>query len=175
MESADTTSTSAANADPRERFAGLIERHRGIVFKVAASYARSREDREDVAQDIAAHLWRAFPSFDGQRAFTTWMYRIALNVAISHVRARTLRGRHAAPMDEGLEEVPDDHAADPALDQQVRALHRFVHAQAPLDRALLLLYLEQHAYREIAEILGISETNVATKIHRLKQRICNEI
>jgi RNA polymerase sigma-70 factor (ECF subfamily) len=103
------------------------------------------------------------------------MYRIALNVAISFVRDNSRRHRHAVPLDDQLHDIADPHAADPQAEQQVRALHRFIHAQAPLDRALLLLYLEDRGYRDISEILGISETNVATKISRLKQRIRNEL
>jgi RNA polymerase sigma-70 factor (ECF subfamily) len=68
------------------RFAALLDQHRGIVFKVANSYCRNPEDRQDLAQDIAAQLWRAFPRYDATRSFSTWMYRIALNVAISYKR-----------------------------------------------------------------------------------------
>ena len=162
-------------ADAQREFEQLLERHRGIVLKVAGSYSRHPEDRADLAQEIAAQLWRAWPGYDPQRTFSTWMYRIALNVAISHVRGHALRERHVVALDDDLHDLADPHAADPDLEQQMRALHRFVQRQKPLDRALLLLYLDERKQREIAEILGISETNVATKIGRLKQRIRNEI
>lgn len=103
------------------------------------------------------------------------MYRIALNVAISHVRSETHRQRHAVPLDDELHDIADDHGNDHEADQRVRALHRFIAQLQPLNRALLLLYLEDHSYREIADILGISETNAATKISRLKQRIRTDI
>ncbi len=73
-------------ADSDQRFRELLERHRRIVFKVAATYCRDPHDRADLAQEIAVQLWRAFPKYDGARAFSTWMYRVALNVAISHLR-----------------------------------------------------------------------------------------
>ena len=76
---------------PQTRFAALLEQHRGIVFKVAATYCRHPEDRQDLAQEIAAQLWRAFSGYDPARLFSTWMYRIALNVAISHVRSTSGR------------------------------------------------------------------------------------
>lgn len=167
--------TATMAIDSRQRFGVLLEQHRGIVFKVANTYARHADDRADLAQEIAAQLWQAFPGYDDSRLFSTWIYRIALNVAISFVRSSKQRGRHAVPLDESLHDLADPQAADPQAEQQVRALHRFIHAQEPLNRALLLLYLEDHSYREMAEILGISETNVATKISRLKQRIRNEI
>ncbi|MFT3756901.1 MAG: sigma-70 family RNA polymerase sigma factor [Pseudoxanthomonas sp.] len=159
--------------DTRQHFAELLERHRGIVVKVAGSYAWHPDDRAELMQEIAAQAWRAFPRYDGERAFSTWLYRIALNVAISHVRDQ--RGRHDVPLDEQAHDLADDNAFDPEREQHVRLLHRFIRKQKPLDRALLLLYLEDRSLRETAEILGISETNVATKIGRLKQRLRNEI
>lgn len=157
-------------------FGALLQRHSGIVFKVANSYARDPEDRADLAQDIAAQLWRAWPKFDPSRSPTTWMYRIALNVAISHVRERSLRRRHdAGSLDEAAHEPADAEGFDHEREQQLRLLQAFIARQPPLDRALLLLYLEERPQREIGEILGISESNVSTKIGRLKQRLRDEL
>jgi len=150
-------------------FEELLERHRKIVFKVTNTYARLPEDRADLAQEIVAQCWRAFPGYDGERPFSTWMYRIALNVAISFVRGLVHREKHSVALDESLHDFAGD--AEPEADERVRALYRFIDQLGALDRALLLLYLEEHSYREIADVLGISETNVATKISRLKQRI----
>ncbi len=157
-------------------FGELLQQHAGIVFKVANSYARGSEDRADLAQEIAAQLWRAWPKYDSTRSsITTWMYRIALNVAISYVRSNSVRLRHdAVPLDDELHDIADANAADPETEQQLRLLQDFIAQQAPLDRALLLLYLDERGQRDIAEILGISESNVSTKIGRLKQRIRNE-
>jgi len=127
------------------------------------------EDCADLAQEIVAQGWRAFAKYDPARAFSTWLYRIALNVAISFVRGAAHRERHSVALDESLHDVAGD--AEPETDERVRALYRFIDQLDALDRALLLLYLEERSYREIADILGISETNVATKISRLKQRI----
>lgn len=175
MQGVDGMRGELAMEDARTAFAELLERHRGIVLKVAHAYARDPADREDLVQEIAGQLWHAYPAYEPARRFTTWMYRIALNVAISFVRVGGRRGRHIVPLDETLHDVADGNAVDHEMDQHIRALHRFIHAQKPLDRALLLLYLEDRGHRDIADILGISETNVATKISRLKQRIRNEI
>ncbi len=157
-------------------FSDLLQRHAGIVFKVANTYARGRDDRADLAQEIAAQLWRAWPKYDPSRNVTTWMYSIALNVAISYVRSNSLRLRHdAVPLDEQLHDIADANGTDPEAEQQLRLLRHFIALQPPLDRALLLLYLDECGQREIAEILGISESNVSTKIGRLKQRIRNEL
>lgn len=159
----------------RQRFGELLEAHRKIVFKVGNTYCRHPDDRADLAQEIATQLWRAYPSYDASRPFSTWMYRIALNVAISFVRGDGPRQRNAVPLDEDLHELADESAGDHESAQRVRDLHRFINQLEPLNRALLLLYLEDRSYREIAEVLGISETNVATKISRLKQRIRSEM
>ncbi|WP_242108433.1 RNA polymerase sigma factor [Luteimonas aquatica] len=161
--------------ESRERFASLLERHRGIVMKVAHTYAFGADDRADLAQEIAAQLWHAWPRYEAARSFSTWMYRIALNVAISHVRDAGRRGRHWVPLDDTLHDLADDNATDPEAAQRVRALYGFIARLAPLDRALMLLYLENHSGREIADVLGIGESNVTTKISRLKQRIRDEI
>ena len=168
-----TTATMASTQ--QSSFAALIDQHRRIIFKVANTYAFQAQDRDDLAQEIATQLWRAFPGYDPQRTFSTWMYRIALNVAISHVRSNSRHGRHSIPLDETLHDLADENSPDHEADQQLRALHRFIAQLDKLNRALLLLYLEDQSYRQIAEILGISETNVATKISRLKQRIRTEL
>jgi RNA polymerase sigma-70 factor (ECF subfamily) len=164
-----------ATTDLSEQFGELLERHRKIVFKVANTYCRDLHERADLAQEIATQLWRAFPAYDGQRSFSTWMYRIALNVAISFVRTNSQRERLAVPLDEELHDTVGDTGVEAEADERVRILHRCIEQLDPLNRALLVLYLDERSQREIAEILGISETNVATKIGRLKQRIRNDM
>lgn len=154
------------------QFAELIRRHRGIVLKIAASYGRDAHEREDLAQEIAAQSWRAFPRYDAARPFATWMYRIALNVAIAALRAR--RDDATVPLDVDLHDTPGD-GGDPEAEQRLRLLRACIARQDPLDRALLLLYLDERSYSEIAEILGISVTNVATKLGRLKLRLRAEL
>lgn len=166
-------------AEQRRRFETLLQEHRGIVHKVANTYCRDEHDRADLAQDIAIQLWRAFPSYDPQRTFSTWMYRIALNVAISHTRSQAPRQRNTEAWDESTHDFADERAPDPQADseteQRLRALNRLIAGLEPLNRALLLLYLEERSHREIGEVLGLSETNVATKIGRLKQRIRDDL
>ena len=158
--------------DLRAGFEQMLERHRGIVFKVANSYAANPADREELAQEIAVQLWRAWPAYDPERPPATWMYRIALNVAISHLRTRQQRERHHVPLEE---QVRDFAAPESSDDERRGALQRCIAALDPMNRALMLLYLDERSQREIAEILGISESNVSTKISRLKQRIRSQL
>ncbi len=154
--------------DP-DRFQRLLHEHQGIVRKVAAIYAPHAEDRRDLAQEIGLQAWRSFGRYDPARAkFSTWLYRVALNVAISHLR----RGEAAwstklEPLDVlHLDTLAGEPAPEP--DERIAELHAFIARLDPLNRALIVLYLDERPYAEIAEILGISETNVATKIGRVK-------
>lgn len=159
-----------ADASARDAFVGQVEAHRGILHKVARAYCWSSDDRDDLVQDILAQAWRAYPSYDPARPFGTWLYRVALNVSISWVRRHAPKERVTVPFDL---DAHDAEAAplDPVAVERVRALTTAIRELEPLDRALVLLYLDDHGHREIAAVLGLSETNVATKIHRIKQRL----
>lgn len=154
----------------------LLGQHRGIVLKIARGYCRDPEDRRDLVQDISAQAWRAFGRFDPARSrFSTWLYRIGLNVAISQVRSTRRRQHHHAEIDdEALAAVPDQAACDPHAanaDAGIRALYALIDRLDPLDRALMLLYLDERSHREISQVLGLGESNVATRLHRLRRRI----
>ncbi len=165
------TQTATIDVDLRKQFQTLLEQHRKIVFKVANTYSWHAEDRADLVQEITTALWHAFPNYDQGRLFSTWMYRVALNVAISFLRRHQHRDSHTVPLSESHTEIIGDSGVNYESDERVRALDQFIAQLDPLNRALLLLYLEERSYREIADVLGITETNVATKINRLKQRI----
>lgn len=152
-----------------DRFLTLLEEHRKILYKVANAYCRETEDRADLVQEITAQLWRSFGRYDQQYRFSTWMYRIALNVAISFYRTESVRVRHALPL-EGM--VLDFAAVDgqPDADER-RVLYALIGGLEELDRALTLLYLDGYAHQEIGGVLGLSSTNVATRIDRIKRRL----
>ena len=155
---------------PAQAFDALLQRHRGIVLKIAGSYARGAEDRADLAQEIAVQLWRAWPGYDPARSFSTWMYRIALNTAISHLRAQAPASRDV-PLDGHADALVAEGAFDPETHERLGLLRRFMATLGPLDRALLLLYLEERSGREMAEVLGIGQSNVSTRINRIRQRL----
>ncbi len=155
----------------QEKFQRLIDEHRKILYKISNSYCRNRDDRDDLAQEIVVQLWRSFRTFDGRCRFSTWMYRIALNVAISFYRRESTRTRNLALVDEHvLETVQGD-----AQPSEIRLLYEYIGTLDPLNKALVLLYLDGNSYDEIANVLGISKTNVATKISRLKTTMRREV
>jgi RNA polymerase sigma-70 factor, ECF subfamily len=156
----------------QERFQSLVEEHKKILYKICNSYCRERDARDDLAQEIIIQLWRSFEKFDERCKFSTWMYRIALNVAISFYRRESTRTRYVISSEEHLLVAIDDTANQP---EDIRLLYEFIEALDPLNKALVLLYLDGNNYQETASVLGISETNVATKINRLKNKMKLEL
>ena len=161
----------ALTIDQEEIFLRLVDQHRGIIRKVAAGYTSTVADQHDLGQEIILQVWKAYPRYSPERPFSTWMYRIALNVGISFLRRNTTPVRQTVALDAIAHELPHESTASPDLDERVALLQDIIATLGPLDRALLLLYLDDHSYRDIAAILGITETNVATKLSRLKERL----
>ena len=160
-----------ATLELQERFQTVVDQHKKILYKVCNSYCRNRDDRDDLAQEIIIQLWRSFGKFDERYRFSTWMYRIALNAAISFYRRENTRTRYVISDEEHLLEAIDEAKNQP---EEIRLLYEFIEGLDPLKKALVLLYLDGNNYQEIADVLGISETNVATKISRLKSKMKQE-
>lgn len=157
-----------------QAFLAGIDRHKALLYKVANAYCPRREDRSDLIQDIVLELWRAWPRYDGRAGISTWMYRIAVNVAISSFRSDSRRLRDGLPIDElGLDLAAADRVMDDA-DDDLRALHQLIARLDAVSRALMLLYMEGYSQDEIADMLGISTSNVATRINRIKHRLQRE-
>lgn len=150
-------------------FQELIEQHRGILFKVAKAYCPLPEEQEDLIQEMMIQIWQALPRYNAQYKSSTWIYRIALNVAISHYRKKTTRQRQQQVLD--AQPLPTTEADYSEKEQQFRLLEQFINELKELDKALMVLYLEDRSHAEIAEILGISQSNVATKIGRIKEKL----
>jgi len=164
-----STATPVA-AEPAASFETLIAAHRGIIVKIAASSCRDPHDRADLAQDIALQLWRAWPSYAQDRPFSTWMYRVALNVAVSHRRRQRVRGQDDL-LDASHEQLVGDSDVDAEDRERLALVQRAMQALGDFDRALLLLHLEGCGNREAGEVLGISEGNVATRLGRIRQQL----
>lgn len=159
----------------QERFLALLDEHRKILYKVANSYCRNPADRQDLVQEIAVALWRSFDRYDDRFRFSTWMYRIALNVAISFHRSETRRSRNLVPAGESALEIAAVASESAAIDDELRLLNHFIERLEDLERALILLYLDGNSHETIAEILGISRTNVGTRIGRIKEKLRRDL
>lgn len=151
-------------------FIRLIRENKRIIYKICNSYCAIKDDRDDLAQEIIYHLWKSFHSFNPDFKYSTWMYRIALNVAISFYRQEKKFKDHDS-ISEGLivfEENPDAKTEE---ENNLRLLQKFINDLKEIDKAIILLYLDDNSHKEIAEITGFTETNVATKINRIKEKL----
>lgn len=156
----------------QESFMALLEEHKKILFKIASAYCRNSEDRRDLAQDIVSQLWRSFSRFDGRARFSTWMYRVAMNVAISFYRSESRRVSKTAPLDDSIFEIAAPEEEPDESPRDLRALHDFIHSELDdLNRALVILYFDGNSHETIGEILGISTSNVGTRIGRIKDQL----
>jgi RNA polymerase sigma factor (sigma-70 family) len=157
----------------KDQFTELIRENKGIIFKICNAYSSSKEDRDDLAQEIIYNLWKSYSGsgFRPDYKFSTWMYRIALNVAISFYR-KERRQRRRVIYSESLLVVDDDVGPpDTEADKDLALLLQFIGALKEIDKSIMLLYLGDKSYKEIAEITGITESNVATKINRIKDKL----
>ena len=162
-----TVDTALPTMDDRDAFTPLLLAHRGIVHKVAASYARHPDDRAELAQEITAQLWRAFPGYDRTRPFSTWMYRVALNTAMASLRDRRTRERYI----EAADIAETETAADGADPESSLLLAQVMASLDGPSRALLLLHLEARSTAEMADILGVGPSVITTRLTRIRQRL----
>jgi RNA polymerase sigma-70 factor (ECF subfamily) len=143
--------------------------HQGIIYKVVNIYAEYKEDKEDLLQEIWLQLWLSFPRFQFKSKVSTWMYQVALNTALTHIRKSATREKY-------LKEVPsytDDDTSERA--EQERLLWEMIRSLKNAEKALILLYIEGVSYWEIAEITGESEGNVGVKLNRIKQKMKKDL
>jgi RNA polymerase sigma factor (sigma-70 family) len=153
----------------KEDFIIALQTNQGIIRKVANSYCKNVSDRDDLIQEITIHLWKSWNKYNGEFKLSTWIYRISLNVAISFYRKNYKKNSLHDSIQE--ENVFLDDGEDIDLKDNIKALYHFISELDELNKALMLLYLDNYAYEEIAETLGISKTNVATKISRIKDHL----
>lgn len=153
-----------------QRFTKLLNENKGIVYKICNSYCSDKKDRDDLAQEIVYNLWKSFNSFNDEYKFSTWMYRVALNVAISFYRQEKKFKQHESVSEELLV-FDEDTEHKKEIENKLELLQRFINELKEIDKAIILLYLDDKSHKEISEITGFTETNVATKINRIKDKL----
>ncbi len=153
--------------DEEKRFVNLINEHQGLIHKVCIMYENDPEVRNDLFQEIVLQLWRSFPSFRGEAKITTWMYRIALNTAISGFRKGTRKIKT-----EDLKEVHFNisESGDNA-EENLQRLQLAIRQLNEIDRAMIMMALEEVPYEEIAETIGISQNNVRVRMNRIREKL----
>jgi RNA polymerase sigma factor (sigma-70 family) len=153
-----------------DSFIQLIQDYKGVIYKILYSFCKDAEERKDLQQEILIQLWRSFKNNSEKATLAGWVYRVALNVAISHYRKEVKRKVSRASLDEIIYDIHNDNYLN-QLNPHLNELYLFIHRLDPFNKALIMLYLEEKSYKEIEEILGISETNVGTKINRIKKEL----
>jgi RNA polymerase sigma factor (sigma-70 family) len=150
-------------------FEGLVEQHKGILFKVARAYCPDAEDRQDLIQEMLIQIWQSIHKYNDQYKLSTWVYRISLNVAISFYRKSSTRAKKYTGLNEQLMETPVEDRSE--NERQLNLLELFISELKEMDKALMILYLEDKSHAEIAEILGMSVSNAGTRIGRIKDKL----
>jgi RNA polymerase sigma-70 factor (ECF subfamily) len=150
-----------------KKFISIIENHKGLIFKVCNSYC-NRNDRKDLEQEILIQLWNSYNKYNGSVKVSTWIYKIALNTAISHYRKSLVEKKRSSIVKESILTYSE---YDLELDEKIKLLHHFIEKLNYIEKAIILLYLDNYTYTEISDTIGISKTNVATKINRIKTKL----
>ena len=152
-----------------KEFLDMIEAQKRTIYKVCYMYANDQDDLNDLFQETVLNLWKSFPSYRGDSKLTTWVYRIAMNTCITFLRHENHRPQ-TVPM---TANVASQMAADEDTAARLQELYRLINRLGKLERALILLWLEERSYQEMADILGLSKTNVAVKLNRIREKLRN--
>ena len=149
-------------------FEKLIYDNQGLIIKVCNIYGNNRHDKDDLFQDITINLWKGLDSFKGDSKLSTWIYKVSLNTAISRFRRKKF---NTVDIDQihDLKTDPPDHENEQEF--QIKALYKAISKLKPVEKAIILLYLEEKSYDEIAGIIGISTKNVSVKLVRIKKKL----
>jgi RNA polymerase sigma factor (sigma-70 family) len=158
----------------KDQFVSVIKENQNLIFKICHSYCADPENRKDLQQEILIQLWKSFAKYDGRVKISTWMYKVALNTAIFYYRNNSKHHNNRVPLDATIISLAH-FEPEAELDERITLLYTFIGQLNELDKALMLLYLDDNKQKDIADILGLSETNVATKISRIKKTLNNTI
>ncbi|HBV13750.1 RNA polymerase sigma factor [Chryseobacterium carnipullorum] len=150
-------------------FLKLVNQHKGILYKASRIYADSLEDREDLQQEILIQLWKSYRNFKGKSEFSTWMYRVAINTAITYLKKEKQRTSNQTDVPGHFEVQNEDY--NPAKDKQLEVFYRAVQELKALEKAIIFYFMEGMSHKEIGENLGLSEVNARVKLNRTKEKI----
>lgn len=150
-------------------FLKLVNQHKGILYKASRIYADSVEDREDLQQEILIQLWKSYQNFKGNSEFSTWMYRVAINTAITYLKKEKQRTSNQTDVPHHFEVQNEDY--NPAKDKQLEVFYSAVQELKALEKAIIFYFMEGMSHKEIGENLGLSEVNARVKLNRTKEKI----
>ena len=158
--------------DKKEIFINAIKNNEGILYKISSIYTNSIDDRNDLMQEIIYQLWKSFDSFNQESSFSTWMYRVSMNVAVYHLKI-TKRKVLTVPLNEKFLDFYEP--GNDGFEENMQLFKQLLDKLNLLDKGIIILYLENKSHEEISEIVGISKSNVGTKISRIKSKLEKQI
>ena len=158
--------------DKESEFVRIIKQNEGVIFKITTFYTDNKVDQQDLYQDIVYQLWKSFDSFRGESKISTWMYRIALNTALTRIKKNKKAG-YSVSIDQVVLEQAENY--DPQFEEHLRMLYQQIGQLNILEKGIMLLLLEGKKYDEIAEITGLSASNVGTRISRIKVKLKTQL
>lgn len=150
-----------------KEFLEKIEKHKGMIFKISKMYLENQEDREDLFQEIILQLWKSYQAFEGKSQFSTWLYRVSLNTAITFLK-RYKKRTDKNELHENID-IEDEQNTDKEL--QTEFLYKAVQELNPIEKALIFLFLEGQNHKQISENMGITEVNARVKLNRTKEKL----
>lgn len=155
-----------------KEFIELIKKHQGILHKICNIYFFRNPYKEDYYQEMLIRLWKAYPGFRNQSAFSTWLYKVALNTAIDIVRKQNLFPEYSELSNNEYNIPEDEHNSE---SDKKDLLYQKIDHLSDVEKAIIILYLEDYSYKKIAEITGVSESNTGVKINRIKNQLIKEL
>lgn len=149
-----------------KEFIALLNQHQRIIYKVCNLYLQSHADKEDLFQEVTLQAWKAYGNFRGDAKFSTWLYRVALNTAITFYRKEKKQFIYST------DDIPEiaNGPYDP-IEEKILAMYAAISELSKIDKAIVMLYLEDYSYNEISEVLGITANNIAVKMNRIKIKL----
>jgi len=151
--------------DLKQKFVLLIEQNKALIYKFCYMYANDTDTPDDLFQEVVINMWKSYPNFRGDSKIQTWMYRIALNTCVTFLRKAGSRPK--------TQPLTDEHLtfADETNTEAIKELYKLINRLNGIEKAIILLYLEERSYDEIAQIVGITKSNVGVRINRLKEKL----
>jgi RNA polymerase sigma factor (sigma-70 family) len=155
--------------EAESQFEKHISEHKLLLYKICRIYAYNEADRQDLFQEIVIQLWKAFPKFKGDAQFSTWLYRVAINTAITGLRKKKKIIMSHVPVT-SLEQMGDENSST-AEEERLQQLYKAIEQLNDVEKAIVMLYMEERSYNDMEEILGISQGHLRVKMNRIKEKL----
>lgn len=157
--------------EKEKQFLELLNKHKGILYKISRMYEDNEENQEELRQEIVYHLWSSYGDFLGKSSFSTWMYRVALNTALTQFKKESKKTKFEIALNDEAYQLKSDNDNNEDKEDQLRHFYKAVQQLNKVEKALIFLYLEGMSHREIASQMGITEGNARVKLNRIKDKL----